>query len=725
MGLPSFKNPLITKWSTIFNIIGNKSELDDVDILNMSESTGLTVSALYDMLGLTSYDTSDPDNIKKDNDETLANVRQFNNNGPILIRNPENTSKYIVNPNYNPGLEILFNGQELANGLGKMITKIDLSGTVTPTGEGNGLVKIQIGDNMNSSGWNTTDGKGSNATVADVATTKGRTPYVDSDANYSVGDWGTDVATQFTTSANISYTSKKTTNGKTDGYVHLNDGSNEWRIRVFGSDNTTLLSEATIEDYVTIDYSDNTLEAMQDILLNATSGTFYNPTTGKGCSTGAVLPGSVYVANSISSSVQSVMQLEANYPSAVGARIIRSFTINLDAIVPNGGRVMIVIELNGNVKTQTLFYLKGYTPNISTLYLYPSTSAFVYYSGIKYFGRGSEFTLKAPTDSITNLNNQLGLHSSVAMQSGKGGQKIIAIDDSKQDTTSISLFNDSIFTSGVATGVIGGDILLGSSTNWNNVCGFLKVFQLNNDKYVTKPNIGLTPANAFSLGNKKNSVFIPNESSTPSSDPMECLINTYSNASSDTEDAFHNETKRLSLVQLPNSEISFEAYNTSTSLIDNDGLQVIPGVGLVYPSKNYAINTRPLAVEANNTPQPNYSGCSGVRSFIRKFSRQGAYQVLTLTVTHNKHLHASSGTDYLVAGKIRFEFSMDGSTWYNISYAKPQNETTQGTSDSSFETGSTKFVFRAPSGFVNNFFYLRVKMTDNQGIIIKSITWTI
>ena len=194
-------------------------------------------------------------------------------------------------------------------------------------------------------------------------------------------------------------------------------------------------------------------------------------------------------------------------------------------------------------------------------------------------------------------------------------------------------------------------------------------------------------------------------------------MNTYVNNSTDLVENFKSETYRMTegLVLWSEDE---DKHPEQTSLLTpgNTDLQVIPGIGLCYPSKNYTRFT-PSAL--------NYSGCSGERSFIRKFFNQGAYQVLTLTVTHNKHLHASSGIDYLVEGKIRFEFSMDGSTWYNISYAKPQNETTQGTSDSSFEAGSTKFVFKAPSGFVNNFFYLRVKMTDNQGIIIKSITWNV
>ena len=53
MGLPISKNPLITKWSTVFNILKNRTEISEEELKQLAESIGFTVSALYDMLGLT------------------------------------------------------------------------------------------------------------------------------------------------------------------------------------------------------------------------------------------------------------------------------------------------------------------------------------------------------------------------------------------------------------------------------------------------------------------------------------------------------------------------------------------------------------------------------------------------------------------------------------------------------------------------------------------------
>lgn len=732
MGLPVSKNPLITKWSTIFDILENKSEISDSELNQLAQSTGFTVSALYAMLGL---DVASGDNT------VVKNVNQFTDDGPLLVRNPEDPTKYIINPNFNAGLEILFNGQELVDDkgkkVGKMITKIDLAGTVTAVGRGSGLVKIQIGDNMNSSGWNIVDGKGSDGTVNDVGTTTGRAPE-DDGASFSMGNWSVGNDVPFTTSSTITYTSLKGTPttdtevnpykvytsdaaGKNvitnptsasiknkyerDGYVHLNDGDNVWTITVFGPDGTTILRQATVTDTVAIKYFDKTIKPTDTVNPDYISE-FIDPETEEkaktyeGSSTGIVKYTDDSIAeDGIESDVLSPMQIEFNYPSAVGARIIRSFTINLEEIVPNGDRVKVVIELNNNTKDQTLFYLQSATPAIADLTLALSTEKFVYYSGVKYYGIGTTFKLTSTNTSITNLNNQLGIGS---------GAKLDLSDSSKQNNTALTLFSS---ITDVATGTFSAP-LINYSTAWNNACGYSKDgFAIADDKYITTPSITMVPKNAFSVATAISATNIAKVASIPN-----CLVNTWYNDSDDVVENFKSETYRMtaSLVLWSDDENDPEEISLLTP--GNTDLQVIPGIGLCYPSKNYTGFT-PSAL--------NYSGCSGERSFIRKFSEQGAYQVLTLTVTHNKHLHASSGTDYLVAGKIRFEFSMDGSTWYNISYAKPQNETTQGTSDSSFEERSTKFVFKAPSGFVNNFFYLRVKMTDNQGIIIKSITWNI
>lgn len=716
MGLPISKNPLLTKWSTIFDILRDKTEIGEEEIQQMLDSTGFTVTALYEMLGLTaSNETSndfvpvdasaDPSTIK-DNGSTLANVHQFTANGPLLVRNAENPKKYIINPNYNAGLEILFNGQELIgeNGekVGKMITKIDLAGTITAIGKGNGLVKLQVGDNMNSSGWNIVDGKGSDGTVNDVGTTAGRAPE-DDGASFSMGNWGAGTSVPFTKSSTIAYTSLKGTPttdtevnpykvytsdaaGKNvianptsasiknkyerDGYVHLNDGDNVWTITVFGPDGTTVLRKATVTDVVKIKYSDKTIKPTDNI--DPSKDTYTGSSTGS----------RQYVtgSNGITTDVLSPMEVEFNYPSAVGARIIRSFTINLEEIVPNGDRVKVVIELNGNTKDQTLFYLQSATPAIDDLTLALSTEKFAYYSGVKYYGIGTTFKLTSTDTSITNLNNQLGIGS---------GAKLDLSDSSKQDNTSLALFSS---ITDVATGTFAAP-LINYSTAWNNACGYSKDgFTIAGDKYITTPSITMVPKNAFASGTAKVAAI------------ANCLVNTWDNDSTDLIENFKSETYRRT-----EGLAIWTDTNKQTSLLTsgNTDLQVIPGIGLCYPSKNYTGFT-PSAL--------NYSGCSGDRSYVRLFKKAGSLPGGTLAFSHTASIKAG-----LDAGNMRIYGSKDGSTWFDISYATPDDANTLGQAASVFNSTSSNIVFLWNDGDANGQFYVKIVMKKGFTPIITKI----
>ncbi len=719
MGLPVSKNPLLTKWSTIFDILRDKTEIGEEEIQQMLDSTGFTVTALYEMLGLTaSNETSndfvpvdasaDPSTIT-DNGSTLANVHQFTANGPLLVRNAENPKKYIINPNYNAGLEILFNGQELIgeNGekVGKMITKIDLAGTITAIGKGNGLVKLQVGDNMNSSGWNIVDGKGSDGTVPDFATTNGRAPE-DAGASFSMGNWAVGSSVPFTKTANVTYTSfktKKTTDtevkeykvytsdaaGNTvvtptaaniknmyerDGYVHLNDGDNVWTITVYGPDGTTVLRKATITDKVAIKYSDKTIKPTDAI--DNTKDTYVGSQLGTVVySTGS---------NGISSSVDSrcPFQVEFNYPSAVGARLVRNFTINLEQIVPNGDRVKIEITLNGNTKSQTLFYLQGATPAVADLTLSVQSPKYVHYSGVKYIAAGSTFALETSNTAITNLNNQLGVGS---------GNKLDFSDNSARDGSAIALFNTSTYAD-IATGAFGAP-LKDSGTAWNNACGYLKDgISILGSKYITDPAISVIPKNAFANGSSIKSTLAKH------------LVNTYSNSSTDLIENFDSENYRMT-----EACVLWTDSNKSTSLLTsgNTDLQVIPGIGLMYPRKDYT-GFVPSAL--------NYSGCSGDRSYVRLFKKAGSLPGGTLAFSHDASIKAG-----LDAGTMRIYGSKNGTKWFDISYATPDDANTLGQAASVFNATSSNIVFLWNDGDANGQFYVKIVMKKGFTPIITKI----
>ena len=684
----------------------------------MVESTGFTVSALYEMLGLTASNKTSDDFVPLDeaedpstiqnNGSTLDNVHQFTANGPLLVRNAENPKKYIINPMYNAGLEILFNGQELTDDsgkkVGKMITKIDLAGTVTAIGKGSGLVKIQIGDNMNSSGWNIVDGKGSDGTVPDISTTNGRVPD-DTGASFSMGNWETGTLQPFTKTASVSYTSHKLIKTKDtevkeykvyrksdgsivsnpvsssmstyyewDGFTHLNDGDNIWNITVYGPDGTTVLRKAKVVDKVKANYSDKSIYPTE--LVDASNTKF------AGSSTGTV----VYTtgSNGISTSVISPMEVEFNYPSAVGARIIRKFTIDLSAIVPTGNRVKIVIELNGNTKEQTFFYLTSQTPTIANakMEVEQDNAKYVWYSGVQYYGAGSTFKFSTSSDAISHLNNQMGVGS---------GNKLDLTDVSKKDTTTVSLFNTSTYGD-IATGTFGTPTV-NCSTVWNDKCDFSKTgIGVTANKYVTDPGISIKPINAFGSGTAVSGILANH------------LINTYTNSSTDLIEYFTSETYRR-----VSSSVGTLWGDTQkqTSLVGTTDLQVIPGVGLMYPSKNYT-SFSPFKL--------NYASCSGDRSYVRLFKKAGSLPGGTLTFSHDTSIKAG-----LDAGNMRIYGSKDGVTWWDISYATPEDANTLGQAASTFGSTSSNIVFLWKDGDASGQFYVKVVMKKGFAPIITKI----
>lgn len=718
MALPTSKNPLITKWIDIFNILQGRTEVDNNDILYIAKSTGFTVDAIYRMLGVVEDDPDTANSIFKNN------INDFTQYGPILKRRSDDPTKYEVNPAYNHGLDVYFNGVPVHIGT----TAINLSGVVKATYEGDGLVKVRVGENMDSSGWNTKDGNGSDATVPDVVTTLGRVPGTSS-ASFKMGDWDIGLYKPFTTASSITFTSFKLIKTKDltlkdhkiyrdstgavivsptdenissyyeyDGFVHLKgpedgaDVKNVWTISVYGPDyvpgtTTEPLRKATITDIVRIDYSAEITPA--ETITG--SGKF------NGSSTGSL----VYEIGSdgISTNVKSPMEVEFNYPNSVGARIIREFTINLEAIKPAGDRITVVIELNGNTKEQTLFYLQSEKPVVSattstaTLAVDNATQEnqrCVYYSGVKYYGSGATFRCRTTGGAIKHLNNQMGVGS---------GSKLTLTDTTKRDSSSVALFVASDI-SAVPTGTFSAP-LVGYGTDFNNACDYDKSgIKVSANKYATAPAIKLTPINAYSES--------PIGSKTPYEIVCEdCLVNTYSNSSTDLVENFTSEYYRR-ISSSVGTLWGDTQKQTSLATAGNADLQVIPGVGLVYPSKNYS-GFIPSSLA--------YNTCTGERSFVRKFVKSGSLPGGTLEFTHNVSIQAG-----LESGNMRIYASKNGSTWYDISFKTVSGGTTLGTAASTYAATISNIVFLWNDGDANNEFYVKITMKQGFTPIITKIT---
>lgn len=272
------------------------------------------------------------------------------------------------------GVDLYFNNQGVASG----VTDINFAGTVELTRNDDGSVKVQIGENQNSSSWNSNDGQ-TDASVANIATTN----YIMSDATgaaFKIGDWTAGQTKPCTKSNSISF--------KSAGNVHFNIGDNEWQVVVFDADGSTKLVDATITTVVTGD-GDSMVTGWTD---GTPSGT-----------------GATNVTYSLAGKAN-----ETNYPSAVGGMAIPTFTFNLANILPDGGRFKVQITgCGGTFTSPDMFYINGETPAVASVDLELTDTNEKQISGVKYVAASS--TVTYTTGDITNLNNQAGVTNKLAV----------------------------------------------------------------------------------------------------------------------------------------------------------------------------------------------------------------------------------------------------------------------------------------------------------------------
>lgn len=344
-------NGIIGKGFTKSNTV--RTEIDAInELLGGTSSTGGSLSKRVE---LAETAIGAPSSIIDTNGAILV---EMNTSGEVQ----EGTGIWKLNPEYNPGINLAFNNKIIEYGA----TKITFAGTVTTTKLDNGEVKVQIGENMNSSSWNTTDGK-TTGTVGQIST---------SDALLN----GNTV--KVTNTASNTFTST--------GSVHFDEGDNLWQIVV------TANGENIVEAQLT------------DTLVCADDGT---PTWTATAITYTKQPMNGETAlTPITSSITS-RQREANYPSAVGGMAKRSFTVDLSKLgdVASKPIVIKISGCGGTFISNKFYYVTGVTPAVASATLTEASSTSVYYSGVKYL---NSLSMNFTTGEISNLNNQVELTSS-------------------------------------------------------------------------------------------------------------------------------------------------------------------------------------------------------------------------------------------------------------------------------------------------------------------------
>lgn len=349
--------------------------------------------------------------------------------------------KTVLNERFNPGIALQFNGKEVGSG----ITSLNFAGTTTITIGENGIAKVQIGENMNTSVWAAKDGKqgdgtpsgfpaGSNVIVPDATS-----------ATFKVGTWIAGTSVKGITTASITV--------KSTGKIHLDEGDNTWLVTVYGATGNILV-QANVNDTVTY----NNSSAPTSATVTASAVSYITGTSG--------------ITHSVTGG-----GLEPNYPAAVGGCAQVSFTFDLSKIdeIKNGGRFSIEIAgCGGTYKSEERFYIKESTPAIASVALaFNNDQSTKTISGVKYVKAG---TFKVTTGNITNLNNQAAITNRLAAT---------ATSDFTDEDTAITNTDLTDYT-----------------LAWNNVCTYSADLTLAGslNKKGTGVSITLTPKNAKGTG---------------------------------------------------------------------------------------------------------------------------------------------------------------------------------------------------------------------------------
>lgn len=304
---------------------------------------------------------------------------------------------------------------------------------------------------------------------------------------------------------------------------------------------------------------------------------------------------------------------ETNAPVATGKEGKPTFAVKIGELLPDGGRFYVeIIHTNGTVeyswKSEDLFSNAGVAPTAgnpsATLSGTPTTKTI---SGVTYYSGGN---FAVSMGSIENLNKNATV--------------------SKKVTCSSGFLNGYSFAVGDLTGYTNAyDV---SGVTWN------KTLAIASNKFVnTAQTITCTAVNSFGgSGNKQTT--------------LKVLVNSLSNdPANDLKETFFDESRRLTSAGT--------AWDSTQSLADNDGL-LVSNKSLVYPTgAAYDYST---FIPSDN---PNYSGLTGTRYFVRKFGvgASGTKYGAILTFAGSAITDAS-----LNNSNLTLDFSKDGSTWVTM-----------------------------------------------------------
>lgn len=560
-----------------------------------------------------------------------------------------------LNESLNPGITIQMKGVEVE----KNATKVNFIGNCMVVTDGNGFITARIGDNLNSSNFNSKDGQ-TNGTVSKstAVATSTATPAKDGVTNGTTTVW-----------LNSSSGNKVTL--KSAGPIHFDNTATHFEVVLIqgkeGALTTTTYYLGKVASSTTYTAKKDSLEGAADANVTMVVSNFKAESKTAEGATG--YEGSVSIVLDIKNILAGNTDFKVAIRHINGAEGTKYWGITTKTV--NG-------EVEETYTDSYIHFIKDTTtkPSVTgTVSFTISDVAVKQISGVSFLTKG---TVNVSAAGITNLSNPASVNNKVYAE-GMNGESANAwfTKITQAGTTGLTGFN-------------------GNSTDSVSYAGSSSIAATGH--YAT--------AKVKVYGNNVNGA----GTAVSSTNSYNLLVDkTSKSASTALAEYFASETD-ATYPRYKNDCTTTWKSSWSLASDGSEGLQILNGQ-LRYPTGTYT-NTNDGLGGIVGTSQPNYSSLTGDRSFVRYFAKSGSLSGGVFTLKHTKSIKAA-----IDEGTLNIEVSKDKSKWYDIARLSGIGTAfTWGTTES-------KITFAFTDGVATNGMWFRIRIASSSvGAIFDSVT---
>lgn len=572
-----------------------------------------------------------------------------------------------LNESLNPGITIQMKGETVETNA----TKVNFIGNCMVVTDGNGFITARIGDNLNSSNFNTKDGQ-TDGTVSKKITTE--TGYNATTTATPASDYPTNGGTTVWKDGKYDKEAKTGSQNQlkitTAGKIHFDSTSTKFELDVITGKSGSVRKIFTF----------GPISASGDFSAYKVTRTVTQGDDGKDIVSDTV---ATVATEGVSLNISNFKAESKSTEGATGYEGNVTFTVNVqDLISENTDFKFEVRHINGAEGTKSwsadsyIFWIEDTAtkPAIGTVdYTITGTSK-KQISGVSFLTAG---TVNITATGIVNLANPASVSGKLVSSAVNGSTDSTWMGTVEQSGT---------------TGLTG---FTGKSTDSVSYSGS---GSLNATGQFNEAKVKIYGKNVNGSG-----------ASVTSTTSTALLVDkTSKTAATALKEYFASETAGSYPRRKNDCKTNWvSSWSLASNIVDGveqndgaEGLQILNGQ-LRYPTGNYT-GTNNGFNSIVGSDQPDYSALTGDRSYVRYFAKTGSLNGGTFTISHD-----ASISSFITAGTLNIEVSKDGSKWYDI--ARLSGIGTAFT----WGTTSSNITFVFTDGVATNGMWFRIRMASS------------